>query len=217
MDGAAREDDRGQRVFPNELPRPLVFAGYGAVFFDGGFADEVELVGRQVRRDAEEFAVDEVVQEQLGFYAGDGGRIVFGRQVDAGVDDFCRLVPGFAVERGLVGAPGGVGADRQPLAAFAAAVVFSLELFERHAEAVALEFVELVSGRGAPMTELPADWLFFRGANRLAKPSTTWAKRAWLMSSVAMHFNSASGTFERSYVPSSDGWKINRIALCWRR
>ena len=87
-----------------------------------------------------------MVEQQLGFDAGDGGRIVFRRQVDAGVNDFCRLVPGFAFERGLVGAPGGVGADRQPLAAFAAAIVFSFELFERNAEPVALELVELVGG-----------------------------------------------------------------------
>ena len=53
VDGTAREDDRGHRVFPDELPRLLGFAGYGAVFLDGGFADEVELVGRQFRRHAE--------------------------------------------------------------------------------------------------------------------------------------------------------------------
>src|SRR4051812_26388598 len=62
------------------------------------------------------------------------------------MNDFCHLMPGLTFERGFVGAPGCVGADWQALATFAAAIVFPLELFERGAETVALQLVELVSG-----------------------------------------------------------------------
>ena len=121
-----RVGDPGEWIFPDELPRFLGFAGDRAIFVDGGFAEEVELIGGQQRGDAEQFAVDELVQEQLRFHAGDGGRIVFGRQSMRAVNDAGFLVPGFAVERGLVRAPRSIGAERQPDAAFAAAFVLLL-------------------------------------------------------------------------------------------
>ena len=137
----------------------LSFARDGAVFLDRGFADHVELIGRETGRHAEQFAIDELVQQQFGFHTGDGWRIVFRRQIDAGMDDAGLLMPRLAAKRRFVCAPGGIGAERQPRAAFAAAIVLSSELFERHAEPIALElekqFVSAIGRAAGPFLRGP--------------------------------------------------------------
>ena len=44
---------RCQWVFPHKLPRLLVLARGLPVLFDGRLADDMELIGRQVGRNAE--------------------------------------------------------------------------------------------------------------------------------------------------------------------